>query len=299
MNDDALITLQALMARLEGAYAEATLRAYRADFEHFIRYCEKEALTPWPATAEAVAGFVGYLALSGLRSASIRRAVGGIATLHNLSRLKDPTKDPEVRLAMRRMHRQLGRGARQAGAIDARILEQLLNVTDASAKGLRDRALLLVGYDTLCRRSELTSLRVEDLRPRKILLRRSKTDPEAVGRWLFLSPRSDQAVRAWIEAAGLLEGPIFCSTPGDDGQQAPLNPGQVNRILKRLARRADLDPALVSGHSLRIGAAQDLLQKGASLPDIMHRGRWSKTDTVMRYLEGAPVKFEEEDEPSC
>ena len=57
---------------------------------------------------------------------------------------------------------------------------------------------------------------------------------------------------------------------------------------------AQIDPARISGHSLRVGAAQDLLKKGASLPAIMHRGRWSKTDTVMRYLENAPVTFEEE-----
>ena len=41
----------------------------------------------------------------------------------------------------------------------------------------------------------------------------------------------------------------------------------------------------ISGHSIRVGAAQDLLKSGASMPIIMNKGRWSKTDTVMRYLE--------------
>lgn len=41
----------------------------------------------------------------------------------------------------------------------------------------------------------------------------------------------------------------------------------------------------ISGHSIRVGAAQDLLSSGASMPIIMQRGRWSKTDTVMRYIE--------------
>lgn len=64
--------------------------------------------------------------------------------------------------------------------------------------------------------------------------------------------------------------------------------GQVNRIFKRMARRAGLEEVVIegiSGHSMRIGAAQDLLNSGASMPIIMQRGRWSKTDTVMRYLE--------------
>jgi integrase len=67
-----------------------------------------------------------------------------------------------------------------------------------------------------------------------------------------------------------------------------LNSGQVNRIYKRIARDAGLDELVIkgiSGHSMRVGAAQDLLNTGASMPIIMQRGRWSKTDTVMRYLE--------------
>jgi len=64
--------------------------------------------------------------------------------------------------------------------------------------------------------------------------------------------------------------------------------GQIGRIYKRVARQAKLNPELIariSGHSFRVGAAQDLLASGASMPIIMHRGRWTKSDTVMRYLE--------------
>ena len=64
--------------------------------------------------------------------------------------------------------------------------------------------------------------------------------------------------------------------------------GQIGRIHKRVARQAKLDPELItriSGHSFRVGAAQGLLASGASMPTIMHRGRWTKSGTVMRYLE--------------
>lgn len=67
-----------------------------------------------------------------------------------------------------------------------------------------------------------------------------------------------------------------------------LGSGQVNRIYKQTARNAGLDETVIegiSGHSMRVGATQDLLNSGASMPIIMQRGRWSKTDTVMRYLE--------------
>ena len=66
-----------------------------------------------------------------------------------------------------------------------------------------------------------------------------------------------------------------------------LGSGQVNRIYKRIARSAGLDELVVqriSGHSMRVGAAHDLLNTGTNMPIIMQRGRWSKTHTVMKYL---------------
>jgi integrase len=68
---------------------------------------------------------------------------------------------------------------------------------------------------------------------------------------------------------------------------------QINRIYKQIARKAGLNESEIkgiSGHSMRVGAAQDLLNSGASMPIIMQRGRWSKPDTVMRYIEnGIPI----------
>ena len=63
---------------------------------------------------------------------------------------------------------------------------------------------------------------------------------------------------------------------------------RISRIYKKLARKAGLSEAIVdaiSGHSMRVGGAQDLLHHGASLPQIMIKGGWAKTDTVMRYVE--------------
>lgn len=66
------------------------------------------------------------------------------------------------------------------------------------------------------------------------------------------------------------------------------SPAQINRIYKRLANRAGLTEELISrisGHSLRVGHAQDMVNTGESLPMIMSKGRWKKTETVMRYVE--------------
>ncbi|MBT8556433.1 tyrosine-type recombinase/integrase [Polynucleobacter paneuropaeus] len=289
--------LQETIVKIEGAYAPATIRAYRADFNDFIHFCHDRKANALPALPILVVQYICKLTDSGRSSASIRRALCGLSAIHKLNRFDDPTKDPDVALEMRRMHRKLGRSCSQAGSINADILDKLLLATDDSIRGIRDRALMLVAYDTLCRRSELVSLQVKDVKNNikngvetsSILLRKSKTDQDSTGKWLHLSQRAHLALIEWMKR--LTEGQKYLIVGIDRGgriARSSLGSGQVNRIYKRIARNAGLDELIIegiSGHSMRVGAAQDLLNSGASMPIIMQRGRWSKIDTVMRYLE--------------
>ncbi|MBT8587065.1 tyrosine-type recombinase/integrase [Polynucleobacter paneuropaeus] len=289
--------LQATILKIEGAYAPSTIRAYRADFKDFIHFCHDRNANALPAQPNLIVQYICNLTGGGRSSASIRRALCGLSFIHKLNRFDDPTKDPDVTLEMRRMHRKLGRSSSQAGSINADTLNKLLLATDDSIRGIRDRALLLVAYDTLCRRSELVSLQVKDVKinikngieTSSILLRKSKTDQDSSGKWLHLSQRAHLALAEWMKK--LPEGQEYLMVGIDRGgriSRSSLNSGQVNRIYKRIARDAGLDELVIegiSGHSMRVGAAQDLLNSGASMPIIMQRGRWSKTDTVMRYLE--------------
>lgn len=287
------------IVKLEGAYSPATIRAYRANFQVFIRYCLDQGVGPLPCDPSIVTQFVAHLANGHLKSASIRIAVVAIAAIHRLNRFEDPTKDPDVTLEMRRMHRKLGRSNNQALGVNHNLLEKLISVTDNSLKGTRDRMLLLLAYDSLCRRSELVSLRVEDIsnlgtdKELQIRLRKSKTDPNAMGKWLHLSKRTRLAIEDWIATSGIKEGFLIRRITKHGGiLPNGITGGHINRTYKRLAREANLDSDMVehiSGHSMRVGSAQDLLNSGASMPMLMNRGRWTKTDTVMRYVENAQV----------
>ena len=289
--------LQETIIKIEGAYAPSSIRAYRADFTDFIHFCHDRDANALPAQPSLVVQYICKLTDSGRSSASIRRALCGLSAIHKLNRFEDPTKDPDVALEMRRMHRKLGRSAKQAGSINLDALVKMLSATDDSIRGIRDRALLLVAYDTLCRRSELVSLQVKDVKinmkngieTSSILLRKSKTDQDSTGKWLYLSQRAHLALVEWMKE--LPEGQEYLIVGIDRGgriSRSSLGSGQVNRIYKQIARNAGLNELVIegiSGHSMRVGAAQDLLNSGASMPIIMQRGRWSKTDTVMRYLE--------------
>ena len=193
------------------------------------------------------------------------------------------------------MHRNLGRESKQAFGVNQATLEQMLANTKIDLIGFRDRALLLTAYTGLCRRSELIDLRAEDIsftgeQSIKIKLRRSKTDQDGLGHWLYLSSEAQEAIVDWLKISGIHAGKLFRGINKGNKVSEGLTSSQINRIYKKLARKSKLEPALIkniSGHSMRVGAAQDLLAAGSSLAKIMQRGRWSKTDTVMRYVEHA------------
>jgi site-specific recombinase XerD len=296
MNTNTKNMLAKTIEKIDGAYSPATIRAYRVDFGEFIRFSDGIDEAALPAQPHNVVDFIIKLTNSGRSSASIRRAIAGIASVHKLNRFTDPTKDPDVMLEMRRMHRKLGRASHQAQGVTAEILEKMLNATGSNLKGIRDRALLLVAYDTLCRRSELVALRVEDVKTKMInglenttiLLRKSKTDQDAIGRWLHLSKRTQLALNEWLKQLNAETGPLFRGINSGQHIMQTLGAGQINRIYKKIAMVSEIDSDLagkISGHSMRVGHAQDLVSKGASLPVIMSMGRWSKSDTVMRYVE--------------
>ncbi len=192
------------------------------------------------------------------------------------------------------MHRILGRESKQAAGINDELLRSMLKTTDNTLRGLRDKALLMTAYDSMCRRSELVSLLMEDAiidpenKSIKIKLRRSKTDQDGMGKWLYLSDKTQNALLKWISAANLIKGNLFRGIKRGQVITDNLSPAQVNRIFKLIATKSRIDDSIVkriSGHSMRVGAAQDLLISGTSLPMIMQRGRWTKADTVMRYTE--------------
>ncbi len=297
-SNSTLQVLAASLKRLEGAYAENTLRAYRADFEIFIAWCHSVKETALPASPDAVAAFILADAVNS-QSATLRRRIGSIGRIHRLCRHPDPTKSEEVVLAMRRMHRQKGRRQKQALGMTANLRDQILAATGDDPKGLRDRVLLRLAYDTMRRCSELIHLLIEDLEARAdgsgvILLRFSKTDQEGQGRKLAISKETMQVCQAWLGHLPERSGPILrkVSRFGHIGNK--LDDGSVPRIYKALARQAGLPQTIIdtiSGHSGRVGAAQDMLNRGSSLAQIMHRGGWKKPETVARYVELSDTSF--------
>lgn len=293
MYDTAQSRLFTLLAHIDGAYAPNTLRAYKADMNEFIGYCQSVGACALPAAPSDIADFLMGTSKQGIKTSTIRRKVASISAIHRLSNLPDPTKHSEVKLALRKIHRTLGNRFDQAYPITRNILDQLLTVCGDDLRGKRNRALLLFAYDSMRRRSEIVSLRLEDIETNadgdiSILLRKSKTDQIGTGHWIHLGTEASLALKGWIAAAEINQGFLFRSILPSGKVNSELCEGQVGRIFKSIAKAANLNKKIVehiSGHSMRVGSAQDLMIQGATLPQIMVKGGWAKTDTVMRYIE--------------
>ncbi|MCZ8171046.1 MAG: tyrosine-type recombinase/integrase, partial [Brevundimonas sp.] len=266
--------------------------AYVTDVELFVAWCGVQGLTPLPAGVATVCAFLETQA-EGRSAASVRRRLYSIRKVHRLLRLPDPTWDEEIAITLRRIRRaKLGR-PRQAKGLTREYLEECIAVQPDDPWGLRNRAMISLGYDLLTRRSELVALRTEDIELRpdgtlRALIRRSKSDPFGMGRIGFSSRRSAELVQEWLQWRGPGIDPLFCGIYQGRPIDRPLGTTKVKTIIKGAVAAAGLPPedvAAFSGHSLRVGAAQDLLCAGFDTAAIMRAGGWKSINVLGRYLE--------------
>jgi len=278
-----------IFAKFDGAFAENTIRAYRSDFIQYQTWCSQNSLAPIPATAETMAMYVDYLSESN-KSATIRRRINSLGTVLRLSKSHDPTKQPEVILALKRMHRKIGRAQDQATPLTKSLLNQLLNKCDNSIMGIRNQVLLRLGYETMRRRSELCTFKFEDIcqapsgKP-AIRLNFSKTDQFGTGKILPISQELFDLLQKWRSMISQ-EGFILRSINRHGHFGNNLHPASVSTVLKGLQKdlKMDSDEQPLSGHSFRVGAALDLLEQGEPLERIMLRGGWQSDATTISYL---------------
>jgi len=278
-----------ILAKFDGAFAKNTIRAYRSDFIQYQTWCSHNNMDSIPATAEAMAQYVDYLATI-RKSATIRRRINSLGTVLKLSKHHDPSKQPEVILAIKRMHRKIGRAQQQATPLTKPLLNQLLSTCDDSTRGLRNQVLLRLGYETMRRRSELCAFKFEDIcqapngKP-AIKLKFSKTDQFGTGKILPISQELFDLLEKWRSMISD-EGYILRSISRHGHFGNNLHPASVSIVLKGLQKdlKTDSNEQPLSGHSLRVGAALDLLEQGEPLEKIMLRGGWQSDSTAMKYL---------------
>ena len=315
----------------KGAFAANTIRAWKADWGIFTEFCRTFRVVPLPAAAQTVRDFVFECVAKEKKPATIRRCVSTIGRAHRAANLADPTATEAVKLGLKAMSRSVPARQRQARGLVWKEIEIFLGFEPRNLRDIRDRALVTVAYDTMCRREELVSLRIEDIEQAgdgsgSVLIRRSKTDTAGEGATAYLSPLTMRLVAAWLQAAMLKSGPIFVRvvgksliapsapgkgqrtqvreasrsrafdspSPGEDrtseqpGETENMTAQIVTAVLRKVGQWVGLpreEWERISGHSCRVGAAQDLLALKIDMASVMQAGRWKDTRMPMRYGE--------------
>jgi integrase len=277
----------------EGAYSANTLRAQKADGAIFQVFCEGRGESLLPADPKTIRAFIEHEVNSGKKPATVRRYIATIGRAHVGAGLLNPCSGEAVRLALKRMGRETSARQTQARALGWKEIKEFI---DGAGKGLRadrERALLCVAYETLARRGELVALEVGDIEfwpngTGQALIRRGKTDAEGQGRVAYLSRETVKWLKIWLDHAKISEGRIFRRLIGRDEIGDALHPGSIAPIFKRVAQWIGMPARFVgevSGHSTRVGAAQDLAELDIDLAAITQAGGWKSARMPLQYAE--------------
>ena len=286
------VDVERVQEALESARALATRRVYASQWRMFTTWAERREVPTLPASPSAIAAYLSERAASGASIATLRLCRASIAAAHADANLDDPCSHPGVRRTMAGLARMLGRGTKQAAPLTSDVAAavratamrprqgpsgRLESERVAERRGTMDIALVSVMRDALLRRSEASALVWDDIEAMadgsgRVTVRRSKTDQTAEGRVLFLSERTMSDLESLRHrTGGQGSSPVF-----------GLSGSQIGRRIARACEAAGF-PGAFSGHSPRVGMAQDLAANGAELPALMEAGRWESPTMPARY----------------
>jgi len=300
----ALATLEQLeeeaRAFIGASKAPSTIRAYRSDWRHFEAWCRVRDVQALPAAAETVALYLTDMA-SWAKAATIQRRLSSISQAHQMAGHESPTQDRLVRMTHSGIRRRIGTASQGKAPVVTADLRAMVEALPIGVLGVRDRALLLLGFAGAFRRSELVGLDVADVADRPeglvIHLRRSKTDQEGAGREIGVPYGSHpatcpvRALRAWLEASGITEGPLFRPVRrGGAVLPSRLSGRAVALVVKRSVLAAGVgEAARYGGHSLRSGLVTAAAEAGVQERVIAEQTGHRSMTVLRRYIRSASL----------
>lgn len=286
-----------------------TMRGYRSDWAEFTTWCTSTNTTSLPAAAATITGYLTALAERGAKVGTMSRRLSAIRFAHTVHDLPDPTTNARVLAVWEGIRRTHTTPPEQAAPLMPPLLLDVLDACPATRtwttpgrpaepdlSGLRDRALLLVGFVTALRRSELAALDVAHVsdHPNGLVLSitRSKTNQTGEQAELVVAPHGTHparspvtALHAWLAAADVSDGPVFRPvSKGNRPLPRRLHPESINTLVQNAVARAGIDPQPYSAHSLRAGFVTHAHLRGASDRAIAHQTRHRSLATIGTYV---------------
>lgn len=290
------------LATLAGTKSESTINAYESDWNDFCDWCKYHNDIAFPAQPETVVNYINDLA-DYAKASTIRRRVSAISENYNAAGLAEnnPCHAWIVKEALIGLNRAKGTIQKGKTPIYWEELEQMISCIDtAHLSGIRDKAILLLGFLGAFRRSEISNLNIEDLSrfPQGLVvtLTHSKTDQEQAGQQVGIPYIGNKnmcaitAVNEWIKAADISKGPLFRGIL-KNGKVASqrLSDKSINLIVKKYIASIGLSPDLYGAHSLRHGFATYAALNGIEERLIMKQTRHRSVEMVRHYINEADL----------
>jgi integrase len=294
--------IQKAKAFVAAAKAPGTIRAYRNDWRDFESWCRSHNLPSLPATAETVALYIADRA-STLASGTITRRLTSITKAHQAAGYTDSpatTRHFVVGETLKGIRRTIGTAQHGKAPLLSTDIRRIVAARREDLLGLRDSALVLVGFAGGFRRSELAGIHMYDLKFSAdgvvVTVRKSKTDQEGAGREVGLPFGASldtcpvRSLRQWLNKAGIIEGPVFRSVGRyDHVSRRGLNRDSIGKLLKRAADRAGLKVDELGGHSLRAGCVTQAAMNGVREFVIMKQTGHKTIATLRRYIRSGEI----------
>jgi integrase len=284
------------------AKAPATLKAYRNDWRDFESWCREHLLTALPSTPETVALYIADRA-STLASGTIARRLTSITKAHHAAGFANSpatTRNFVVGETLKGIRRTIGTAQYGTDPLLSADIRRIVAARREGLIGLRDAAIVLVGFAGGFRRSELTLINICDLKFSTdgvvVNVRKSKTDQEGAGREVGLPFGANQdtcpvrSLRQWLATSEISEGPVFRSVDRY-GHVAPrgLHKDSIGKLLKRAAARAGMNVDPLGGHSLRAGCVTQAAMNGVREFVIMKQTGHKTVATLRRYIRSGEI----------
>lgn len=281
-------------AYIDEAKAENTKKSYRSDWADFCAWCEKYRRPSMPASADTVAYYLADRSQT-LKTSTLERRLATIAEAHRAAGVESPTKHAQVRYVWAGIRREKGVAKAHMKPVLTKHIRSMVEHLPDSLLGVRDRALILLGFAGAMRRSELVGLDITDLSIGEeglvVVIRKSKTDQVGVGRKIGIPfgehPETCpvRAVHAWIEEADIEEGPLFRSVNRHgDVSDRRLTDQVVADVVKRSLLAAGKSARMFAGHSLRAGLITQAAIAGVSERAIQDQSGHKSLAVMRRYI---------------
>lgn len=275
-DDTELEKLQDLRTNLSRAvHAETTLTSYRYDWSMFRAFCARFGRSALPATADTLGLYVTYILDTGLTTRTARRRVASVIHHHQQARYPTPYSD-EVKQLLRGAVRQRLEKPRQKEPLQIEQIRAIAGILQErrTVVATRDVAILVIGFASALRRSNLVALGLEDTEFTHegivLTVHKEKQDQEGIGRLVALPKGSDPrtcpvaCVEAWLAVRpGTAAGRLFTRIDRG-GKGKPMDAEAIAKIVKRSVALLGLDPKRYGAHSLRAGFITEAAECGVS-----------------------------------